>query len=187
MKNIKENPRFVTMPKVHPAQVDCLCNVPGCFYMKEIQLTQGKVALVDDEDFEYLNQWKWLAHSDGNNFYAEHHVLSYKIDGKKHNKSVKMHRLIMKPSSNMHIDHINRNGLDNRKENLRIVTHRENHHNRINSRKYIGVAAIKNGFAARIKICNRSMHIGFFKTEEDASKAYMEVFNYVNRAEHDNK
>ena len=152
--------------------------------MKEIKLTQGKVALVDDEDFEYLNQWKWCAHSDGTRFYAERSIFTGRINGKKHNKVIKMHRLIMNPESNMHIDHINGNGLDNQKYNLRVVTHRENHHNRVNSRKFIGVAAIKNGFAARIKICNRSMHIGFFKTEEEAHNAYKEVFDYINRAEH---
>lgn len=80
--------------------------------MKQIELTQGKYALVDDEDFDYLSQWRWFF--DGN--YAAN---------KSPNK-IYMHRLINKTPEGCITDHINRNKLDNCKENLRTVNGSQN-------------------------------------------------------------
>jgi len=89
--------------------------------MREINLTQGKIALVDDGDYDYLMQWKWHADIKSNTCYARRTIRI----GKKP-KRVYIHRVIMNPPSNMEIDHINHNGLDNRRCNLRICTHQEN-------------------------------------------------------------
>jgi len=69
---------------------------------KEIQLTQGKVAIVDDEDFEYLNQWKWYA----NNNYA---IRSFTVSKSKVLR-ISMHREIMKPQKGFVIDHLDATG-----------------------------------------------------------------------------
>lgn len=89
--------------------------------MKEIQLTQGKVALVDDEDFDWLNQYRWYYHKGGTK-------LTY-ARGRMHegsNKLVLMHRAIMNPPDNMVIDHRDGNGLNNQRANLWICTNLEN-------------------------------------------------------------
>lgn len=81
--------------------------------MKKIKLTRGKFALVDDEDFEFLNQWKWCLRNSGR--YAGR--CDYK-----NNKWILMHRVINNTPVGMETDHINRNKLDNRRSNLRSVT-----------------------------------------------------------------
>ena len=95
--------------------------------MKEIPLAQGKVALVDDEDFEEMSKVTWHLVKSHNTCYAHGYI--------KHSskKMVYMHRLILKTPEDMDTDHINGNGLDNRKENLRVVTHCENQRNIHNS------------------------------------------------------
>lgn len=110
--------------------------------MKEIRLTQGMVALVDDEDYELLNRFNWYAHKDGKTFYA-----AYARKEAPHEKriTVQMHRLIMGMSfgDGRLCDHINRNGLDNRKNNLRETTKAVNGQNcrlhKNNSSGYTGV------------------------------------------------
>ena len=91
--------------------------------MKRIPLTQGKFALVDEEDYEWLNQWKWHY----NNGYATRN--QWDPITKKQIK-ILMHRLIMKSSEDMQVDHANHNTLDNRKSNLRIVSYSNNLKNR---------------------------------------------------------
>lgn len=148
--------------------------------MKEIPLTQGQVALVDDEDYEFLNQWKWHAQKGLNTYYATRTINRKITKGEWKCESMKMHRAILKPPDNMVVDHINHNGLDNRKENLRIVTHRENHWNRLHQRKYIGVQLIDGGYHAVIRINGMRKYIGRFKTQEDAHSAYMdEAFKLI--------
>src|SRR3989304_2105986 len=87
--------------------------------MKEIQLSQGKVALVDDEDFEMLNRYKWSAMRGANTYYAYTHIILE--SGKR--TSIAMHRVIMQTPVGYETDHRDRNGLNNQRFNLRICTH----------------------------------------------------------------
>lgn len=96
--------------------------------MKEIPLSQGKVALVDDEDFEYLNQWKWHCTSSKHS-YAKRS--DYKL-----NKDFYMHREILKCSGvNINVDHVDRNTLNNQKENLRFCDQSQNNGNQLRDSK----------------------------------------------------
>src|SRR3990167_10308366 len=103
--------------------------------MKEIKLTQGKITLVDDEDFEYINQWKWhvIKNKKQTHFYAQR---------SENGKSIRMHRVIMKTPHNKDVDHIDHNGLNNQKNNLRNCTTQENIRNRTSYGKssYLGVS-----------------------------------------------
>jgi len=104
--------------------------------MKEIELSQGFKALVDEEDYPAVSQYKWsVMRHKGNNYYA---LRMEKINGR--NKVVLMHRFILgKIPEGYEVDHINRNGLDNRRSNLRIVTRQENLANQRNRQKSIGI------------------------------------------------
>ncbi len=138
--------------------------------MKEIQLTRGKVTSVDDEDYEYLSQWKWQAHRAG---YA---CRSKIINGKK--ETFQMHREIMGCSGKVQIDHKDRNRFNNQKENLRVCTSLENSRNRTSQKhstsKYLGVCWNKkaNKWIAYITSNVKSKHLGYFKVEKEAAIAY---------------
>lgn len=94
--------------------------------MKTIQLTQGQFALVDESDYEPLSVHKWCAAKSGDIYYAMRTIL---VMGKC--KTIFMHRAICPPTEGMIVDHINRNGLDNRRQNLRICTVAQNGWNKI--------------------------------------------------------
>jgi hypothetical protein len=140
---------------------------------KKIKLTKGKFALVDAEDFERLNQWKWYLHSTG---YA---VRSDYI--KKSLKTIKMHVEILGEKPGKEIDHINGKKSDNRKVNLRHCSRSENQSNRPknknNSTGYKGVKAQWTGkrftYQARIIINRKYVHLGTFKTKLEAHRAYI--------------
>ena len=128
--------------------------------MRKIKLTRDQVALVDNENFEYLNQFKWYASKKSSGYYA--HRVENTSTGKRY---IKMHREIMDPSENMQIHHINHNTLDNRKSNLKIVTGRENHQNRKNHGLWpLGVHwhKSKNRFQSDIRINKKKKHLGDF-------------------------
>ena len=142
--------------------------------MKQIALTQNKFAIVDDEDFEKLNQFKWHAEKRGDTFYARRSE-----GGRLHLKRFYMHRQVMAPNNNkIHCDHISGNGLDNRKSNLRLCTSSENLMNQRPSigatSKYKGVYWDKsrNKWGSRIGINGIGIYIGRFLDEIEAAKAY---------------
>ena len=138
--------------------------------MKEIQLSQGKVALVDDEEFESLNQYKWHAQKNRNIFYA---VRNKGVAGKRAIQY--MHVVIMGRKG---VDHIDRNGLNNQRNNLRFCTQSENCMNRSKGENctsiYKGVCFHKQHkkWITKIHINGQDIHLGLFNTEVEAAKAY---------------
>ena len=136
--------------------------------MKQIPLTQGKFVTVDDEDFEYLNQWKWRY----DNGYAVR--TSSKLFKR---TTILMHRVIMNPPHGMFIDHINPSEtLNNRRSNLRICTNKENVRNmktpKTNTTGYKGVSTSGSKWRASIRVDDKRIYLGTFSTSEDAAKAY---------------
>lgn len=143
--------------------------------MKEIQLSQGKVALVDDEDFERLSKMRWHAQVIGNSWYAKRHFWS-KPDKKY--LTWYMHRIVMNAPDSMVVDHKDHNTLNNQKVNLRVCTKAQNNINtskRPNtSSKFKGVCYFKSRdkYIAYIEHASKRTYLGYHKTEEDAAKAY---------------
>lgn len=139
--------------------------------MKIIPLTQGKCALVDDGDFEWLNQWKWYAHNSHGAFYAARSVW---VNGR-YQKTF-MHRLVAGTPDDMQTDHIDRNGLNNQRANLRICIRQQNNVNivRHNASGYRGVYwdQKKKRWGAVISFRNQNYHLGRFVDVQDAAHAY---------------
>ena len=134
--------------------------------MKEIPLTQGKFAIVDDADFEWLNRRKWFARFCKGHWYA--------YSG---HSQILMHRLIMNCPKGKEIDHWNNNGLDNRRANIRECSHSQNMANkpgRSKISKYKGLVYHKlaHKWRARIRCNYRCFHLGLFDSEINAAKAY---------------
>lgn len=146
--------------------------------MKEIELSQEQTTIVDDEDFEYLNQWKWFAVWSEciKGYYVMRSQHIGVINGKRKQGSVYMHRLIAKAPKGKVVDHINHNTLDNRKENLRIASYYQNQQNRKKrgTSKYPGVSwdVPKQKWRPRIKVNGIHKSLGYFDDEREAAKAY---------------
>jgi hypothetical protein len=143
--------------------------------MKEISLTQGMVAIVDDDDYEWLSQWKWYANRVRYTFYAARNIWK---NGK--NIPVRMHREILHltPGDKNIVDHKNQNGLDNRKENLRIATPALNGCNcKMNKKNTSGYRGVRwegrcKKWVAEIKVNGKLKYLGVYINSKDAAKAY---------------
>lgn len=166
--------------------------------MKEIKLSTTNrckhhalklVALVDDEDYDWLMQWNWYGEKNRNTFYASRNDYS---TGKK--VKIKMHREIMKAKEGQLVDHRFNNGLDNRKKHLRICTHSQNLQNvkpcKNKSSQYKGVSWNKRQekWIAVIMYNNIRFLLGNFKDEivaalayNEAAKKYHGEFAFLNR------
>jgi len=135
--------------------------------MKKIKLTRGKFALVDDDDFKYLNQWKW--HCNTQNYAVREQSL-----GKNKSKMIRMHRLINNTLEGFDTDHIDRNTLNNQRTNLRTVSHG------------------KNMFNLKIAKNNKSGHRGISWHKEtkkwrayinlNRKQIYLGIYNSINQA-----
>lgn len=147
--------------------------------MKEIKLTRGQVALVDDEDFEWLSAWKWYATvkhytKAPNQYYATRTVRHPK------RTTIQMHRIILHTPEGMDTDHVDGNGLNNQRANLRPSTRSQNGCNRTKQKDnvtgYKGVQFTKNKqirpFRADIKLQGRHFYLGTYDTAREAAEAY---------------
>ena len=140
--------------------------------MKKIKLSQGKIALVSDVDYVYLNQWKW------------HYCNGYafrNINYKNRRKTLRMHRVILERMGFTNFkdtDHVNGNGIDNRRSKLRPATRLQNQWNKAvsihNTSGYKGVYwyRITNKWKAQIGVQGKRKHLGYFKTRVKAAEAY---------------
>jgi hypothetical protein len=145
--------------------------------MKTIPLTQGQIALVDDEDFERVNQFEWYAiwNKNSKTFYARRNS-SIKNNSK--SQTIWMHRFILglKKGDERQVDHGNHKGWDNRRENIKIKSRRQNAEN-LKKQSIHGVGIFYNKkcknkpYRLQIKINGKTEHIGYFKTPEDAQIA----------------
>ena len=140
----------------------------------EIPLSQGKVAIIDVENAPEVLRFKWCAHKKRHLWYAVTSVR--KEDGTR--TVLSLHRLILKPSSNVLVDHRDGDGLNNRKSNLRLATNAQNQHNSRrslhNTSGFKGVDFNKRRCQWRALICfnNKRKHLGRFQTKEEAAAAY---------------
>lgn len=140
----------------------------------QITLSQGLVALVDDEDFERINKHKWYANKCGNTFYAARMIRNNDKRG-----VLQMQRAILLPEKGVFVDHIDGNGLNNLRNNLRLCTQAEN----LRNSKPIGGTSKYKGvywheptkkWLAYITFNYKRKHIGLFDLESSAALAYNE-------------
>lgn len=143
--------------------------------MKTISLTRGQVALVDDDDFEWLNKWKWYAQYERgtNGFYAARN--SSRVNGKR--SRIHMHRLIMDARDGYQVDHRNHATLDNQRGNLRLTTGQGNQQNRrLMRHNTSGTCGVhwckqKRRWRASIMADGKRRHLGYFLTKDNAIAA----------------
>ena len=140
--------------------------------MQKIQLTQGKIAIVDDQDFEWLSRWKWC--------YCKGYAVRKAPKGSPR-VILHMHRVIAETPMGMFTDHINGNGLDNRRSNLRNATYRQSAANvrkqKDRSSKYKGVTwyAPLSKWKSHIRTQGTEIHLGYFDDEKEAGYIYDQV------------
>lgn len=130
----------------------------------QIPLTRGMVAFIDPEDLPLVIDYSWNAHLGTSGRY-------YAIAS----GGIKMHRLILGVSNGVEVDHMDRDGLNNRRNNLRAATRQQNSWNsrRPNERSgFIGVWPNGPGWTAMIVIDGRRKYLGQFKTPDEAARAY---------------
>ena len=146
--------------------------------MKEIPLTKGKVALIDDEDFELVSRYRWHAWKAETcrSWYA--HANTTTEQGRR--TMISMHRLILRAGPGQATDHENLNGLDNRRHNLRFCNKRKNAANRVKvasrpcTSRFKGVCwhRAARRWVAQIQVNGRKIYIGWFESEIHAARAH---------------
>lgn len=136
--------------------------------MRAIRLTNGDIAIVDDEDFERVSQHNWYLNRKRNGPYA-----ITKIDG----ETVGMHRFILglKKGDGLQGDHRDGDGLNNCRSNLRIATGSDNQRNqvrRVPKHGYLGICPFGKSWVAYIHVHSKRIHLGSYPTKEAAAVAY---------------
>lgn len=137
-------------------------------------LSRGKVATIDAEDFDRLGRVKWSAKVSGKNTYAVRSV-----GGRRAPKRLWLHREVLSAPEGVEVDHINGDGLDNRKSNLRLATRAQNMRGRRakpsgKASQFRGVSWFKRDsvWVAQIMVGNKNYYLGRFRCEESAARAY---------------
>jgi len=148
--------------------------------MAEIKLTQGKVALIDDEDMERCRVHKWYAHRTGTTWYARTH--SRLQSGQRY--TLRLHRFLTGAPKGVKVDHCDGNGLNCRRLNIRLATTAQNGANRSKppgraTSQFKGVSKKKPSFRwrhpkwqAQICVNQKQIYLGSFSSEREAAQAY---------------
>lgn len=148
--------------------------------MKTLPLSQGMTAIVDDEDFEELNKYKWSFHREKNGNIGGYAFRNKTVSPNKR-ITIKMHRELLHTPPGMEVDHKNGDGLDNRKENLRLATRQQNCANRklfknsIHGLKGVFQKLPCKNFYSQIRVNKKIIRLGVFETKEEAHQAYLEA------------
>lgn len=138
--------------------------------MKYLKLTTGEQSLVDDDIFDFVNQWSWRK---GSGYSVQR---GERINGKF--RTVYLHRVIMNAQKGLEVDHINGNVLDNRVSNLRVCTHAQNMANyrpgKSSASGFRGVHQRKPGekWTAHVSVQEKAVHLGNFDSPHQAAMAY---------------
>lgn len=138
--------------------------------MKKIITSKKDVCLIDKEDFDVVSKHKWKSTKPKKIIYVTRVIR----DGKKY-RTIYLHRFLMKAVKGQVVDHINGNGLDNRKENLRLCTQQQNTFNSMSKRKnkrFKGVYKWKDKFFAKLNVRKKVHYSKMYHTEEEAAKAH---------------
>jgi hypothetical protein len=139
-----------------------------------VQLTKGYEAIIDAEDLDLIRDKNWYCRVDKDTVYARRWE---NVAGKR--EMVYLHRLILSAPNSMHVDHINGNGLDNRKSNLRLASRDENMRNqRVHSNNTTGVKGVSfrrniGKYQAQIRASGKIIHLGCFENIDSARSAYL--------------
>ncbi len=139
--------------------------------MKEIPLTRGKVAIIDDEDYALVSGYRWNLSSQG-------YPVRSRLAGESGSSTQYLARLVMGEPVGMQVDHISMDKLDNRKQNLRIVTQQQNrcnrraHKNNTSGIKGVSWHRANKKWMAAIKTNYKQKYLGQFSTKEEAAAAY---------------
>jgi hypothetical protein len=141
--------------------------------MRRVPLSKGKFALIDEVDYVAVSPFTWVAKQCCNSWYAS----AYIGGGAKAPRYVYMHRFLLDAKRGQLVDHINGDGLDNRRANIRLCTKKQNQQNmkkkRGTSSPYKGVYRHRaGGFAAQIHIDGVVKYLGYFRSELEAARAY---------------
>jgi hypothetical protein len=129
-------------------------------------LLGDKIILIDDSDYHLIESHSWSVNKFGGGI---EYVVAW-FNG----KQISLHRLIMQPPSDFQVDHCNGNGLDNRRENLRIANRSQNMANRraTGVSVFLGVCPKRNKWRAQIKKDGKVKYLGTFNKQEEAARAY---------------
>ncbi len=166
-----------------PEWLDKVCASPLVCYrqwkygysFRRIDIGEGQYTIVEPRDYYWIGKYKWILMGTKYNLYA---VREAKI-GPKETKRVYLHREIMKFPKRKFVDHRNGDGLDNRRENLRLATQAQNNYNRRKTSKktlsqFRGISFDKNSpaWVGCIHYKGKRINLGRFKNEIDAAHAY---------------
>lgn len=146
-----------------------------------INLTQNQQALVDERDWYKLRKQKWHAHKERSSYYATRCVEGVRRNGKRQRIYVAMHRVVLGLTKGVQeVDHINRNTLDNRHSNLRVVSTRGNQENRVDQSRYgpgVKLNRTETGFEVSVKVDGVRHYLGTYVTAmraQEVRRAFLE-------------